>query len=150
MGKPVVHFEITGTNTKSLSAFYSELFDWKVNHFEEMNYGMVDTGQEGKIAGGIGGSDDPNAHGVVIYIEVDDLQAYLDKAESLGARRSCRWKSFQTWRRLLSSSTRRATASAWSRTPRKPLHALHPQDAWLLAGILGCVPPPGTGYAILF
>ena len=88
MGKPVVHFEITGTDTKSLSEFYTNLFDWKVDimPMEQTTYGMVDTGQEGKITGGLAGSDDPNAHGVVIYIEVDDPQAYLDKAESLGGK----------------------------------------------------------------
>lgn len=49
-----------------------------------MNYGMVDTHAEG-INGGIG----PTMGGpdrVIFYVQVSDLQAYLDKAESLGGK----------------------------------------------------------------
>ena len=50
-----------------------------------MNYGMVDTHAEGGINGGIGPTGGgPNQ--VTFYVQVDDLQAYLDKAESLGGK----------------------------------------------------------------
>ena len=49
---------------------------------EEANYALVDTGVEGAIGGGIGQAQGPNQ--VVFYIEVDDLQAYLDRIEQAG------------------------------------------------------------------
>lgn len=46
---------------------------------------MVETGGEGGINGGIAGNQDGAAGGrVTVYAAVDDLQAYLDKAERMG------------------------------------------------------------------
>ena len=82
MGQKVLHFEIHGS--KELNKFYTDLFDWHVDTNNPMNYGMVDThGGEGGINGGIMPDDDP---WVTVYVEVDDLQAYLDKAEKLGGK----------------------------------------------------------------
>ena len=50
-----------------------------------MDYGMVDTHAEHGINGGIHHSADA-PKGVTIYVEVEDLQAYLDKAVSLGGK----------------------------------------------------------------
>ncbi len=47
-----------------------------------MNYGMVTTG-EGAISGGVGPSMD-GAPAVTFYVEVDDLQAALDRVIELG------------------------------------------------------------------
>lgn len=83
MGNPVVHFEIIAKDREKLSAFYSQLFDWKLNVIPEMGYGMVDTGADGKgIAGGIGTGDEG---WVTVYVEVPNAQAALDKAVALGA-----------------------------------------------------------------
>jgi uncharacterized protein len=82
---PVVHFEITGADGSALQSFYRDLFDWKIDANNEWQYGMVETGGEGGINGGISGNQDGSAR-VSVYAAVDDLQAYLDKAERLGAR----------------------------------------------------------------
>jgi hypothetical protein len=51
-----------------------------------MNYGIVDTDAGGKgIAGGVGPADGGNPH-VTVYVEVEDPQAALDKAEQLGGK----------------------------------------------------------------
>jgi len=51
-------------------------------------YGLVDTGAgEAAIRGGIGPSSEPGETGVKIYMRVDDLDAYLDRAEKLGGKR---------------------------------------------------------------
>jgi predicted enzyme related to lactoylglutathione lyase len=85
MGKPVVHFEITGNNGKALQKFYGDLFDWKIDANNPMNYGMVDT--EGGPAGINGGiSDSPAGAQTMFYIGVDDPQAYLDKIEQAGGK----------------------------------------------------------------
>jgi len=76
----VVHFEVIGKDGKKLQEFFSALFGWTIDANNPMNYGVVDASQAG-IRGGIA----PGVRPVVtFYVEVDDLQAYLKKAESLG------------------------------------------------------------------
>ncbi len=85
MPNPVVHWEIMSqTKGKELQEFYGSLFGWSINADNPQNYGLVDTGTGRGINGGIGPTSEPTR--VTIYIEVDDLQAYLDKAESLGGK----------------------------------------------------------------
>lgn len=90
MPNPVVHFELMAGDAKPLSKFYSELFGW---HVEEMQmgadqpaYGVIDTHSGGKgINGGIATTPDGST-GTTVYAEVKDLQAMLDKAETLGGK----------------------------------------------------------------
>ena len=84
MSNPVVHFEIMGKETAKLASFYSGLFGWKIDTNNPMNYGMVDTGSGPGIPGGIGDEPDGSSR-VTVYVEVDDLQKYLDDAVSRGA-----------------------------------------------------------------
>lgn len=86
MGAPVVHFEIIGQDGKKLQAFYSELFDWKINADNPMNYGLVAAQREGSIGGGISAGKDGQPGLVTFYVEVDDPQAYLDKVENMGGK----------------------------------------------------------------
>ena len=83
MPNPVVHFEILGKDVKGLQEFYKNVFDWKIDTSNE-HYSMVDTG-EGGIPGGIGGTDLLVGH-MTVFVEVDDVDAYVKKAESLGGR----------------------------------------------------------------
>jgi predicted enzyme related to lactoylglutathione lyase len=83
MPNPVVHFEIVGPNGKKLQQYYADLFGWEVNTNNPMGYGLVDT-KAGGIPGGIGVSDGPAW--VTAYVAVDDLQATLDKAVSMGGK----------------------------------------------------------------
>ncbi|MFI5266843.1 MAG: VOC family protein [Chloroflexota bacterium] len=86
MGAPITHFEIMGGQGDQLEKFYGELFGWKVDSNNPMNYGMVDTEAGGKgINGGVG-PDQDGGHRVTVYAEVDDMQAMLDKAEKLGGK----------------------------------------------------------------
>ncbi len=84
MGQSVVHFEITGKDGKRLQSFYGNLFGWKIDANNVMNYGIVDTQSEGGIGGGIGPSNGQSR--VTFYIQVDDLQKYLDKVEAAGGK----------------------------------------------------------------
>ena len=88
MGQPVVHWEIAGRDTDNLQAFYRQLFDWKITVVEAMDYGVVETGGEGGIDGGIFSSPDGSPPHVTFYVEVDNLGDYLAKANKLGARTS--------------------------------------------------------------
>ena len=84
MPNPVVHWEIHTREAKKTQEFLAKLFDWHVDSNNPMDYGFIDTHAEGGINGGISPSEDPNK--TIIYVEVDDLQAYLDRAESLGGK----------------------------------------------------------------
>ena len=84
MPNPVVHWEIQCKDAKKAQQFYSRLFGWHVDANNPMNYGMVDTRDEVGINGGIGPCDGPNR--VTFYIQVADLQAFLDKATRLGGK----------------------------------------------------------------
>lgn len=84
MADKVVHFEVVGKDAGKLQQFYGSLFSWNVNAANPMNYGVVDASDAG-IGGGIGKAESGNGH-VTFYVGVDDPQAYLDKAESLGGK----------------------------------------------------------------
>ncbi len=77
-------FEIVGKDGKKLQDFYGQLFNWKIDANNPMQYGMVDN--EGK---GIGGGVGPAQSGqpwAGFYVEVEDLEATLSKAESMGGK----------------------------------------------------------------
>lgn len=86
MGDPVVHFEIAGPDGPALHRFYRDLFGWKIEELgpEMNNYALVEANE-----GGIGGGLFPTTEGmpsnyVTFYVQVDDLQAALDKLADMG------------------------------------------------------------------
>lgn len=86
MPNPVVHFEIQSKQSEALKSFYGDLFGWHIDSSNPMNYGIVDTHSEGQgIGGGIGDAAS-GVNRVTFYVQVDDLQALLDKAESMGGK----------------------------------------------------------------
>lgn len=81
MGNAVAFFEVTSESPERAREFYAKLFDWQLQDMD--GYAVVDTGAgEGAVAGGIG----PGDTGVKIYMRVDDLDAYVKKAQDLGAK----------------------------------------------------------------
>jgi predicted enzyme related to lactoylglutathione lyase len=92
MGNPVVHFEVMGHDKARLERFFSELFGWRVDTNNPMGYGVVahsenySTGGVG-IGGGIFGDVPEDMSGVTFYVEVDDVDETLKRAEELGGRR---------------------------------------------------------------
>ena len=84
MGHAVVHFEILGPDGEALQRYYADLFGWEVDASNPMKYGMVQPISPG-IGGGVGPSEDGSTL-VTFYVGTDDLQASLDKAESLGGK----------------------------------------------------------------
>lgn len=85
MSTPVIHFEVIGKDGAALQKFYGSLFDWKINADNPMNYGLVSAG-DGGIGGGIGADSQGGSGHVTFYVQVKDLQATLDKAESMGGK----------------------------------------------------------------
>lgn len=92
MGQPVVHFEVLAKDGAALRSFFSDLFDWKIDVDNSMNYGMVqreaNLSPDGiGIGGGIGQAPEGYQGHVTFYVEVPDVEAALAKAESLGGTR---------------------------------------------------------------
>lgn len=82
---PIVHVEIPANDRAAAGTFYSGLFGWQTDSYEEMNYTMFNPGS------GPGGgfpeiSDGFEAGHVLIHVETDDIDASLTKAESLGGK----------------------------------------------------------------
>ena len=87
MGNPVVHWELWSENPEGASAFYSQVFGWKVQSMPEMSYHIVDTGGEGGINGGIFKPHVGEWPGkLTFYIAVDDLDSYGAKVEAAGGK----------------------------------------------------------------
>jgi uncharacterized protein len=86
MAAPVVWFEIAGRDLDALTRFYGDLLGWKVDADNPQRYGMVDTGAEGGIPGGIYAPGDPVGEYVSFYAGVQGLEGYLERAERLGGK----------------------------------------------------------------
>ena len=91
MGRAVVHFEIIGKDNATLHPFYSEMFGWKLDANNPMNYGVVDRSENLNadgigIGGGVGAMTDYPGH-VTVYVEVPDVEEALTRSEALGGKR---------------------------------------------------------------
>ncbi len=84
MGNPVVRFEIGAADDQALVRFYGELLGWGLQAVAD-GYTLVDTRGGAGINGGIGRSQSGEPW-ATFYVEVDDLQACLDRAGALGGR----------------------------------------------------------------
>jgi predicted enzyme related to lactoylglutathione lyase len=85
VGNPVVQWQIVAKEPESVTRFYSAMFGWKVRTNNALGYRMVDTENERGIDGGVWPSP-PEGHNLVqLFVEVDDVDASIAKATSLGA-----------------------------------------------------------------
>ncbi len=84
MGKPVVHFEIGCRDSQKAQEFFAKLFDWKID--VQGPAAMINTGSKEGIQGHITALGHEPHNYVTVYVEVDNLQAYLDKANKLGGK----------------------------------------------------------------
>ena len=88
MPNPVVHFEVQSADAEKSKSFFSEVFGWSISNAPMpggVSYGLVDTESGSGINGGIGPSLSGETQ-VAFYIEVDDIQGYLDKAVAAGGK----------------------------------------------------------------
>jgi predicted enzyme related to lactoylglutathione lyase len=97
MARPVVHFEVIGRNPEQLRRYYGDLFGWTFDTpspvAKEVSdagcYGFIDliTSDDGTgIRGGVGGGEGYDSH-AMFYVGVQDVEAALQLAESLGGTR---------------------------------------------------------------
>lgn len=95
MSGRVVHFEIPFDDGERARGFYREAFGWNLMEFPGMDYTIVTTGptaeqgppsEPGFINGGMLQRGMNPASGPVVVVEVDDIDAALEKIGGLGGR----------------------------------------------------------------
>src|SRR5262245_54232571 len=85
VSNPVVQWQIVSKSPDETAKFYAGLFGWKVNSDNALGYRTIDTGSARGINGGVWPSP-PEGHNLVqLFVEVDDVDAYVAKATRLGA-----------------------------------------------------------------
>lgn len=86
MSHKIVHWELIGPDGGALADFYRQLFGWSGEAppgFDD--YYMISAEQAG-VGGAVGqGSSEMPAY-LTLYVEVDGIDAYLDKIAGLGGR----------------------------------------------------------------
>jgi predicted enzyme related to lactoylglutathione lyase len=85
MPAPIVHFEIGCQDAPKTAKFYSSLLGWKMQMFGDTH--MTEAGMPQGIGGHIHSLGHPPNNYITIYAQVDDLDAYIRKAEALGGKR---------------------------------------------------------------
>jgi uncharacterized protein len=84
MSNPVVHFEIGCRDSAKTAEFYGALFGW--NGMPMGPATLIDTGSKSGIQGHLTTLGHEPFHYTTFYVEVDDIEAYLAKAASLGGK----------------------------------------------------------------
>jgi len=83
----VCFWEINGTEGGKLAAFYTGVFGWQADNEPGSDYFHLHSGgnEQGGIAGGVFTGKGKLPHHLTIYVDVDDADAYFDRALELGA-----------------------------------------------------------------
>jgi uncharacterized protein len=84
MGHPVVHFEIGCRDRDKTGRFFADLFGWHIQQNGPAS--TIDTASPSGIPGHITSLNHEPYHYTMFYVEVEDVQAYLDKAAALGGK----------------------------------------------------------------
>jgi predicted enzyme related to lactoylglutathione lyase len=83
MPHPVVHFEIGCRNRTKTAKFFTDLFGWSIDSGPA---GAIATDAAKGISGHITSLGHDPQHYTTFYVEVEDVQVYLDKAIALGGK----------------------------------------------------------------
>ena len=83
-GRPVVHFEIGCRDQARTGDFYSKMFGWQITPAGPAS--NIETGSPKGIPGHIIALGHEPQHYTLFYVDVEDVQAALDKAAELGGK----------------------------------------------------------------
>ncbi|MDF0532118.1 hypothetical protein P0W64_20700 [Tsukamurella sp. 8F] len=85
---PVTHFEILGTDGASLACFYRDSFGWPLHSVPMAGYDHYAylPATNRTIGGAVGSPSSAALPAVVVYVEVPDLTAAIDRAVAAGGR----------------------------------------------------------------
>jgi predicted enzyme related to lactoylglutathione lyase len=91
----IVHFEIPAKDAKKLMKFYADLFGWKMEKVQWMDYWLVETvpvNKQGQpirlgVNGGLYQKERENANMTPLnYINVESVDEYMEKIKALGGK----------------------------------------------------------------
>jgi predicted enzyme related to lactoylglutathione lyase len=85
MGKnPITHWEIMGSDGHAVAAFYSKVFDWTPQAWDDSGeYFGIDDGQGG-VGGAVGKGSAERPNYVAVYIGVDSIDEHLKLITAAG------------------------------------------------------------------
>jgi predicted enzyme related to lactoylglutathione lyase len=86
MPHPVTRFQILSAQPDRTAAFYSALFGWRIDADNPMGYREIHTGSAIGIQGGIWPAPPQSPAFVQLFVQSDDVEADVRKAQELGAR----------------------------------------------------------------
>jgi predicted enzyme related to lactoylglutathione lyase len=89
----IIHFEIPAENVEKLMKFYKELFGWKMQKVQWMDYWLVETVPVNKqgtpirqgVNGGMYQKETPETK-PLNYISVESVDKYIEKIKASGGR----------------------------------------------------------------
>jgi predicted enzyme related to lactoylglutathione lyase len=91
----IVHFEIPAKDAKKLMKFYADLFGWKMEKVQWMDYWLVETvavNKQGQpirqgVNGGLFQKEKQTANMTPMnYINVESVDEYMEKIKTLGGK----------------------------------------------------------------
>jgi len=85
MGSPVTHWQMVSTDADATAKFYGKLFNWKITAGNALGYRIVETLNAKGIAGGIWPAPKDAQAMTQLFVQVDDVEAYVQQALALGA-----------------------------------------------------------------
>ena len=85
MGRPVVHFEVGCRDLARTGDFYSKLFGWQIA--ASGIAATIQTGSSQGIQGHMTALGHEPEHYTTFYVDVEDVQAALNKAVELGGKK---------------------------------------------------------------
>lgn len=82
----VVHFEIPADEPERAIKFYENVFNWKIEKWDQMEYWLVTTGED--VEPGINGAIMPKEFGSMVRdtISVDSYDEFAKKIEKSGGK----------------------------------------------------------------
>lgn len=85
---PVTHFEIYAEEPGDLADFYRQLFGWRIDKAQGVDYFFIQTAPEqaGAIGGGLLRRPIEGPRSWVHYVHVDSLDASLERVQELGGK----------------------------------------------------------------
>jgi uncharacterized protein len=84
----VTHFEIYAEEPEQLAEFYRQLFGWRIDKAQAVDYFFIDTmaRQPGAVRGGLLPRPIKGPRSWVHYVHVEDLDAAAERVQQLGGR----------------------------------------------------------------
>lgn len=85
MPNPIIHFDIGCRDRERSNAFYTSLFDWKTSDYGPFSK-QIDPGTSEGIPGFLTALGHEPHNYVMVYVQVDDVSAILEKVTTLGGK----------------------------------------------------------------